>query len=82
MNAQVRQYAFAFIFLGVGIYQLIKRDSLEAVLYLLASGAFIFNSLAGEQRLAKYKRPLAIATWILIIAVGILFLYLLQFKYL
>jgi hypothetical protein len=31
--------------------------------------------------LVAYKKPLAIVTWILIAAVGILFLYMLQFKH-
>ncbi|HTE32618.1 MAG TPA: hypothetical protein VK666_19695 [Chryseolinea sp.] len=82
MNAQFRQYAFALIFLGIGIFQLVKKDSLEATLYLLAGAAFIFNSLASESRFVRYKRPIVITTWVLIISVGILFLYLLQFKYL
>jgi hypothetical protein len=82
MNAVVRQYAFALIFIAVGVYQLVKGDSREAILYLLAAAAFIFNSLASEPRLQNYKRPLVIITWVLIFAVGILFLYLLQFKYL
>ena len=82
MSSVLRQYAFAFIFITVGIFQLVKRDPLEASLYLLAGAAFIFNALAGEPRLLKYKKILAIVTWILIAVVGILFLYLLQFKYL
>ena len=82
MSPQLRQYAFAAIFLFVGIYQLIKRDSLEAILYIMAAVAFISNSLASEPRLIAWKKPLVIITWVLIIGVGVLFLYLLQFKYL
>jgi hypothetical protein len=81
MNATLRQYGFALIFFGVGIYQLVNRDALEATLYLLGAAAFVFNTLASATKLAAYKRPLAIITWVLIAAVGILFLYMLQFKH-
>jgi hypothetical protein len=82
MRAQIRQYFFALIFIGVGAYQLIVGDLREASLYLLAGITFIFNSLATEPKLVAYKKQLAITTWVLIAATGILFLYLLQFKYL
>ena len=80
MNATFRQYGFALIFLGVGIYQLINGDSLEASLYMLGAAAFVFNNLASAPKLVAYKKPLVIVTWVLIATVGILFLYLLQFK--
>ena len=82
MSPQLRQYAFAAIFLFVGVYQLIKKDSLEASLYIMAAIAFIANSLASEPKLMRWKKPMVIVTWVLIIAVGLLFLWLLQFKYL
>ena len=80
MNATFRQYGFAIIFLGVGIYQLINRDALEASLYLLGAAAFVINNLASSTKLVAYKKPLVIVTWVLIAAVGILFLYMIQFK--
>jgi len=82
MSSKFRQYAFAFIFIAVGIFQLVKRDPVEASLYLLAGSAFIFNALAGDLRLVKYKKILVTITWVLMAVVGILFLYVLQFKYL
>lgn len=82
MNQRTRQYLFGLIFFGVGIYQLIKDDALEASLYMVAGTAFVFNTLATEPALFNYKKILVITTWSLIIAAGILFLYLLQFKYL
>ena len=82
MSSVLRQYAFAFIFITVGIFQLVKRDPLEASLYLLAGSAFIFNALAGDLRLVRYKKIFVIITWVLMAVVGILFLYVLQFKYL
>jgi hypothetical protein len=82
MNAHARQYVFGLIFLGVGIAQLIKQDMLEASLYMVAGAAFVFNTLAMEPKLFNYKKTLVIITWTLIIAAGILFLYLLQFKFL
>ena len=82
MNSRTRQYLFAFIFLGVGIYQLYKQDYLEASLYFLAGVAFISNTLTLEPKLFSYKRVLIPITWTLIIMTAILFLYLMQFKYL
>jgi hypothetical protein len=82
MNAQTRQYLFGLIFIGVGIYQLTIKDYLEFSLYGLAGLSFIVNALSMEPRLHRQKKPFAIASWVLIGATGILFLYLLQFKYL
>jgi hypothetical protein len=82
MSSLLRQHAFAFIFIAVGIFQMVKRDPLEASLYLLAGTAFVFNALASDLRLLKYKKTLVIITWVLMVIVGILFLYVLQFKYL
>lgn len=82
MNAKTRQYLFGLIFIGVAIYQLSIDDLLEFALYTLAGASFIVNALTLEPRLLNYKRPLVIVSWILIGATGILFLYLLQFKYL
>jgi hypothetical protein len=82
MNARTPQYLFGLIFIGVGIYQLTIEDYLEFALYALAGAAFIVNALTLEPRFVSYKKPLVIASWILIAATGILFLYLLQFKYL
>lgn len=81
MNATLRQYGFAIIFLGVGIFQLIKHDALEASLYLLGGAAFVSNNLASAPKLVAYRKPLVIVTWVLIVAVGVLFLYMLQFKH-
>jgi hypothetical protein len=82
MNAGLRQYLFGIIFLGFGIYQLVLKDYLEATLYMVAGAAFVFNTLASEPGLSNYKKALVTTTWVLIIAAAILFLYLLQFKYL
>lgn len=82
MNAKTRQYLFGLIFIAVGIYQLTINDLLEFSLYSMAGAAFIFNSLTMEPRLSGIKKPLVVVSWALIIGTGILFLYLLQFKYL
>ena len=82
MNARQRQYLFGILFIGFGIYQLVKNDGLEAVLYMTAGAAFIFNTVATEPSLLRFKKPLVVVTWMLIIATGLLFLWLLQFKYL
>jgi hypothetical protein len=81
MNARVRQYLFGLIFVGVGIYQYTIGDYIEMWLYAIAGAAFIVNSMTLEPRLVAYKKPLVIVSWILIASTGILFLYLLQFKY-
>jgi hypothetical protein len=82
MNARTRQYLFGLIFIAFGIYQLVQRDMLEASLYIIAGAAFVFNTLATEPAFSEYNKILVAITWILIIAAGILFLYLLQFKFL
>jgi hypothetical protein len=82
MDARKRQYLFGVIFLGFGIYQLVLKDTLEASLYMIAGAAFIFNTLASEPSLSSYKKVIVATTWVLIITAGILFLYLLQFKFL
>jgi len=81
MKAITRQYLFGLIFIGVAIYQLVIRDYLEFALYGTAGLAFVFNALTFEPKLIPYKKTLVIVTWVLIGSTGILFLYLLQFKY-
>jgi hypothetical protein len=82
MSSKTRQYLFGAIFFAVGVYQLVAKDYIEASLYMVAGLAFVFNTLTMEPRLLSYKKPLVLVSWILIISTGILFLYLLQFKYL
>lgn len=82
MDSRLRQYLFGLIFFGFGVYEFKKDDPLEAAVYLTAGLAFIFNNLVGEPKLVAYRRPLIITTWILIIAAAIIFLYVLQFKFL
>jgi hypothetical protein len=82
MNPNPRQYVFGLIFIGVGIYNIIIRDYLESSLYIMAGLSFICNQLANEPRFAAYKKQLVIATWALIVITALLFLYLLQFKFL
>ena len=82
MNATTRQYLFGAIFLAVGLYQIYRRDYLEASLYLLAGLSFVFNMLASEPKLIAYKKTLVIITWSLMIITALVFLYVLQFKFL
>jgi hypothetical protein len=82
MNSITRQYLFAAIFLVFGIFQAVAGDYREASLYIVAGLAFLCNTLTSEPRLITYKKALVITTWILIAAAGILFLYLLQFRFL
>ena len=80
MNSTQRQYLFGLIFICAGIYQAYIHDYLEFSLFAVAGVTFIVNALSIEPKFSQYKKPLAIISWILIFATGILFLYLLQFK--
>lgn len=82
MNAQQRQYLFGFVFLGFACYQFKQDQMLEFALYGLAGLSFIVNQLASEPKLAAQKKILVALTWLLIIATGLTFFYLLQFKFL
>lgn len=82
MDSRIRQYLFGLVFFGFGVYEFRKNDPLEASVYLIAGLAFIFNNLVSEPRLLAYKKTLVAITWILIIAASIIFLYVLQFKFL
>lgn len=81
MRSSTRQYIFAIIFISVGIYQAVKGDMVEFWFYVMAGAAFTLNALSLEQRLAAYRKGLVIATWVLIAATAVFFLYLLQFKF-
>jgi hypothetical protein len=81
MNSVQRQYLFGLIFIGVGIYQLAKKDLLEFSLYTVAGLSFIVNALTLEPKLLAYKKTLVMLSWVLIIATGLLFFYLIQFKW-
>jgi hypothetical protein len=83
MTPRVRQYLFGCIFFAVGLYfSFVNRDFLEGSLFLLAGLAFVVNTLVGEPTLAIYKKVLTAAAWGLIITTGLLFLWVIQFKYL
>ncbi len=82
MDTIKRQYLFAAIFLGMGIYQIIQKDVVEASLYLMAGVSFVLNSVSSLPSLARYKKPLVIVTWVFIFATAVMFLYALQKEYL
>jgi hypothetical protein len=81
MNSIQRQYIFGLIFIGVGIYQLTIGDYLEFSLYALAGISFVVNGFTLEPKMEAYKKLLVVVSWVLIISTGILFLYLVQFKW-
>ena len=81
MNSRVRQYLFALVFAGIGVYYLTKSDYLEGSLYILAGLAFATNSMVNEPALAPYRRIVSIVAWAFIIITGVLFLWVIQFKY-
>lgn len=81
MNSILRQYIFGGFFILFGIYQLTRSDYLEVALYFTAGAAFIFNALTKEQKLENYKTILMVITWCLILGAGVIFLYVLQFKF-
>ncbi|HET7180371.1 MAG TPA: hypothetical protein VFI14_11630 [Chryseosolibacter sp.] len=80
MSARNRLYVFGLLFLAVGIYQLVRNDTQEFIMYALAATAFAVNGLSLEPRFASWKKGLSIAGWLLIAATGLLFLYMLQFS--
>ena len=82
MNSHLRQYLFGLVFFGFGVYEFKKNDPLEASVYLIAGLAFIFNNLVSEPKFHAHRKTLVAITWILIIAASIVFLYVLQFKFL
>jgi len=81
MNATQRQYLFGLIFFAVGVYYVTHASWIESSLYLVAGLAFIFNGLTAEPRLERFKKPLAIVSWVPIIGAGLLLLYLVQFRW-
>jgi ABC-type branched-subunit amino acid transport system permease subunit len=80
MNNKSLNLAFAIGFFILGLYNLYRMDLQEVCLYFLAALAFVFNILASEPTLLRYKKPFTIMTWVLMVVTGLLFLYLLQFK--
>lgn len=82
MNSNLRQYLFGLVFFAVGIYNIVAGDYLESSLYVMAGLSFVFNQMINEPRLTAYKKALVAVTWTFIILTAILFLYLLQERYL
>jgi hypothetical protein len=81
MNSHRRSYIFGVALLAIGFYQVYLKDFLEFALYGLAGIAFIVNALTYEPALERFKKSLVIASWIFILATGVMFLYVLQFKF-
>jgi hypothetical protein len=82
MNSVQRQYLFGLIFIGFAMYQAINNsDYLEFALYTSAGLSFIVNALTFEPKLERHKKNLVKLSWVLIILTGLLFLYLIQFKW-
>jgi hypothetical protein len=81
MTTSKWQYILGAVFIAFGIYQLTIKDYLETLLYAVAGLSFIVNTLSTEPKLISYKKNLAVASWILIITTGLLFFYLVQFKW-
>ncbi len=81
-SSRTNHYWFGLAFIALGIYYVVQRDYLEFSLYLCAGMTFIVNAFTMSPAAAPYRKPLVIITWLLIGVSGILFLYMLQFKYL
>ena len=82
MSARIRQYLFGAIFFAIGIYYLVQGNAQEASLYLMAGLCFTLNTMINEPALLPYKKVLTIVTWSMIIVTSILFLWVMQSKYL
>jgi hypothetical protein len=50
-------------------------------LYATAGLAFVVNATTFESKLERFRKGLVILSWVLIIATGLLLLYLIQFKW-
>jgi hypothetical protein len=81
LNSVQRQYVFGGILLAFSIYQATIKDYLEVALYATAGLAFIVNALTFEPRLFTFKKYLVILSWTFIVGTGLLFLYMIQFKW-
>lgn len=82
MNSLLRQYLFGGIFLAVAAFEYTRGDYLEMSFYCIAGAAFIINGLSLEPRLVAYKKVLVIIAWVLIISTAVMFLYVIQKKFL
>ena len=81
MSTAKWQYLLGTVFIVFGIYQLTMKDYLEFLLYSVAGLSFIVNTLTLEPKLVSYKKNLVVVSWILIITTGLLFFYMIQFKW-
>lgn len=82
MNANIRQYIFGSVFIAIGVYNIAVGEYLESSLYIMAGASFVFNQMVNEPRLVRHKKQLVVLTWTFIILTSVLFLYLLQSRYL
>jgi hypothetical protein len=80
MKANRNFYLYGSALLVVAAYQAYQGDFVEMALYVLAALAFGVNGLTGEPAVARYKRPLVVLSWVLIVATIIDFLYLMRFR--
>lgn len=83
MKNRTLHFVFAIVCLTAGLYQVVYRQDVpEACIYFLAGLSFVCNILASEPRLLPFKKGLTIATWVLLVFAGLLFMYQLQFNHL
>lgn len=82
MNSHKQFYLWGAALIAFGAYNLYQGDAFEFALYALAGVTFIINALPYQPALLPYRRILVIASWIFIFATAVLFLYMLQFKFL
>lgn len=73
-----REYGFSILFYVLSIYQLLKPDYLEMVLYIMAGTSFALMGLLKEDKFQKYKKTLDIILWTLIIFTAVYFLFMLR----
>jgi hypothetical protein len=81
LNSVQRQYVFGAILIAFSIYQATIKDYLEVALYAAAGLAFVINAMTFEHKLNSYKKYLVMLAWAFIAATGLLFLYMIQFKW-
>jgi len=71
------QYLIALASIGFSVFQLYRDDLREFALYFTLGLAFAVMGLAKEDQFKKHKW-LPVLSWVLVIATGIIFLFVLR----
>ena len=78
LNQIVRGNLLVFVFGLLGVYTIYNEKYLEGIVYLLVGFGFALTSMSRSESFSKYKRPLTIISWIVIMGAVIMFIVLLR----